>query len=67
MKLLSSSIFILCLLGVLTLAGCGKKAGLYSPTEDRSATQSDQSFVFPPQRDNKIDADDSIQQQDLSK
>lgn len=35
----------------LNLVGCGKKAALYLPSVDKGEAQSDQSFVFPPERE----------------
>ncbi len=50
-------ILISSFLSLLIISGCGKKAALYPVTEDRSATQSDQAFVFPPQRANNNSTD----------
>ncbi|BBP42606.1 lipoprotein [Thiosulfativibrio zosterae] len=36
--------------GALSVSGCGKKAPLYHPDVDKGNAQSDQAFVFPPER-----------------
>ncbi len=53
MKKTTHFIFIASFISLFFITGCGKKAALYPPTENKTDIQSDQSFVFPPLNENK--------------